>query len=410
MGLFDEEIDRRGTGSTKWDMMDRLYGVDPKDGLAMWTADSDYPTAPCVTEALRRAADFGVFGYFCDHQSYTAAVAWWMRERHGWEIEPDWIVPTQGLGHAIAQCVDLWTEPDAAVAIFTPVYHEFRNKTERLGRSVTECPLVRVGDRYELDLDAAEARLTGKEQILLWCSPQNPSGRVWTPDELRAVAAFAERNALLLVSDEVHHDFVFAGSRFVPMHTAAPEAEPRLVVAAAASKTFNIAGQKTGNLIIPDAQLRDAMRRRLAASDYQPAMLGLIMTAAAYSPEGAAWVDAQTAHLDANRALFDDMVRAIPGLRSLPLESTYLAWVDFSGTGLSFEAFDRRVREDAGIAASAGPSFGAGGRDLPSLQPGHHTDPGGGGRAAAATRFRRPSVTAAPADLGIFAKKKTGAD
>ena len=252
----------------------------------MWTADSDYPTAPCVIEALHRAADYGIFGYYRGHDSYNAAIRWWMRERHGWSIEPDWIVPTQGLGHAIAQCVDLWTDPGASVVIFTPVYHEFRNKVERLGRQVLECPLRREGDRYALDLEDAQARLTGQEQMLIWCSPQNPSGRIWTPDELRAVAAFAERNGLMLVSDEVHQDIVFAGNTFVPMHVAAPEAAPRLVVAAAASKTFNVAGQKTGNLIIPDPDLRQAMRRHLAKADYQPGMLGLIMTEAAYSARG----------------------------------------------------------------------------------------------------------------------------
>ncbi len=358
---FDQEIDRRGTGSSKWDLMESLYGVSPEDGLGMWTADSDYPTAPVVSEAVREAAETGIFGYGFDSAAYTDAIRWWMETRHHWQIERDWILTAQGLGNAIALCLDVWTEPGDGVVIFPPVYHEFAAKIRKAGRRVVECPLAREGDRYELDLEDAQARLDGSETMLIWCSPQNPSGRIWTADELRAVAEFAYENGLLLVSDEVHHDLVYAGERFVPMDVAAPGARSHLVVLTAASKTFNIAGQRTGNLIIPDATLRSEMAARLRTLDYAPNGLGVKMVTAAYSPEGAAWVDAQVAHLAGNRAVFDAAVNAIPGVRSLPLQSTYLAWVDFSGTGMSTEEIEARVRDGAKIAASKGPSFGTGG-------------------------------------------------
>ncbi|EPX87028.1 MalY/PatB family protein [Salipiger mucosus] len=360
--LFDTPIDRRGTGSSKWDLMERLFGVSPEDGLAMWTADSDYPTAPCVRAALQHAVDHGIFGYFSDRAPYLEAIRWWMETRHGWKIEPDWILTTQGLGHALAMCLDTWTDPGDAVAIFTPVYHEFPGKITRAGREVTTCPLARKGDRYELDLEDAQARLTGREKMIFWCSPQNPSGRIWTPDELRALADFAARNDLILVSDEVHGDLVYPGETFVPIDVALGGAHlDRLVVLTAASKTFNIAGLRTGNVIIPDETLRGQMAARLRQTDYDGNSLGMVAVTAAYSPEGAAWVDAQVAHLQANRAVFDEMVNAIPGLHSLPLQSTYLAWLDFSGTGMDFDEFDARVREDAKIAASPGPGFGPGG-------------------------------------------------
>ncbi len=361
---FDTFVDRRGTHSSKWDLMEKLFGVSPEDGLAMWTADSDYPTAPCVREAVRDAAEFGIFGYFGDYGAYHDAIAWWMRTRHGWDVDPDWILTTQGLGNAIALCIDIWSDPGDAVAIFPPVYHEFANKVRRAGRVVTECPLARAGDRYELDLDDAQSRLTGKEKLLIWCSPQNPSGRIWTVEELRAVAEFAERNRLVLISDEVHHDLIYAGQEFVPMAVAAPEARSRLVIATAASKTFNIAGQRTGNLIIPDPELREVLAARLRALDYAPNGLGVRMVTAAYSPDGAAWVDAQIAHLDSVRQMFDAGINSIPGIRSLPLQSTYLAWVDFSGTGMAFTEFSARTRDIAHIAASPGPDFGAGGESF----------------------------------------------
>ena len=358
---FETPIERRGTYSSKWDTMEQLFGVSQHDGLAMWTADSDYATAPCVTEALRAAADHGVFGYSWDYPDYKAAVCWWMKSRHGWTVDPDWVLTSQGLGNAIASCIQVWSDPGDAVAIFTPVYHEFALKIRKTGRVVTECPLARSGDAYVLDLDDAQARLTGRERILLWCSPQNPSGRIWCADELRAVSDFAARNGLLLVSDEIHHDLIYSGHTFVPLDLAVPGGRARTIYLTAASKTFNIAGQRTGNMIIPDPDLRAQMRKFQNSLDYRPSALGVRMIHAAYCPEGAAWVDAQMAHLDQNRRAFDAGVNAISGVRSLPLQSTFLAWVDFSGTGMEFAEFSARICERAKIATSPGPAFGSGG-------------------------------------------------
>ncbi|WP_170476846.1 MalY/PatB family protein [Ruegeria arenilitoris] len=358
---FNDLIDRRGTNSSKWDKMEQLYGVSPSDGLAMWTADSDYPTAPCVIEAVRKAAELGVFGYSWIHPEYLASIQWWMKNRHGWDVDTDWILTTQGLGNAIALSIDVWSEPGDGIVLFSPVYHEFAHKVNNAERRVVECPLVREGDTYVLDLEDAQSRLDGTEKLLLWCSPQNPSGRVWTPEELRAVAKFAERNGLILVSDEIHHDLVYPGSTFVPMDIAAPDARPWTVSLTAASKTFNIAGQRTGNMIIPDEKLRKQMRHRLKTLDYDPSALGVAMITAAYSPEGAEWVDEQIVHLQGNCRLFDETIAKIPGLWSMPLQSTYLAWVDLSGTGMEHAEFVRRLRQDARIATSSGPGFGAGG-------------------------------------------------
>ncbi|PSL17841.1 MalY/PatB family protein [Shimia abyssi] len=358
---FDTIIERRGTNSTKWDKMQRLYGVPAEDGLAMWTADSDYQTAPCVIDAVKQAAERGVFGYSWDHPEYKAAVQWWMANRHNWDIDTDWILTSQGLGNAIAMSITTWAAPGEGVVIFSPVYHEFAHKTKKCGRRLVEIPLVRDGETYVIDFDDAQRRLSGDERVLLWCSPQNPSGRVWTSEELRAVAEFAERNDLILVSDEVHHDLVYAGNTFVPMDVAAPEYRHRTVTLVAASKTFNIAGQRTGAMIIPDNALRATMKQTQQSLDYSPSSLGIDMITAAYSPAGAAWVDAQMAHLDGNRRLFDEAMNSIPGVWSMPLQSTYLAWVDFAGTGMSYDEINARFRDGARIAASSGPGFGAGG-------------------------------------------------
>ena len=327
----------------------------------MWVADSDYPTAPCVTDALQNAIKSGVFGYSWEYDDYLNAVAWWMNTRHNWQVDPDWVLTSQGLGNAIALCLQTWSAPGDGVVVFSPVYHEFAHKIAKNERKVVECPLALVDGRYELDLDDAQSRLSGDEKIMLWCSPQNPSGRVWTDDELRAVAAFAEKNELLLVSDEIHHDLVYPDANYIPTAVAAPEALPRLVVLTAASKTFNIAGQRTGNMIIPDPVLREKMRKQLNMLDYAPGMLAVSMITAAYTAQGAQWVDAQIAHLARNKAIFDEGINSIPGVKSMPLQSTYLAWVDFSATGMTHEEITARIHNVAKIAVSPGPAFGIGG-------------------------------------------------
>jgi cystathionine beta-lyase len=203
--------------------------------------------------------------------------------------------------------------------------------------------------------------MTGRERMLILCSPHNPGGRVWTPDELRAVAAFCIRHDLILVSDEIHNDLVYPAHRHTPMPLAAPEVQDRLVMMTATTKTFNIAGAHTGNVIIPDEGLRARFAARMLALGVSPNAFGLHMAAAACSPEGADWVDALMAYLDGNRRLFDAGINAIPGLRSMPLEATYLAWVDFAGTGMEPAEFTPRVEQTARVCASRGVTFGRGG-------------------------------------------------
>jgi len=196
---------------------------------------------------------------------------------------------------------------------------------------------------------------------VILCSPHNPGGRVWTADELRGVADFCVRHDLILVSDEIHHDLLFPGQKHIVMANAAPDITDRLVMMTAPTKTFNIAGAHTGNVIIADPALHKRFAARMNALGISPNSFGLHMATAAYSPEGAAWVDALMAYLDGNRQIFDAGINAIPGVRSMTLEATYLAWVDFSGLGMEPADFIRRVEQDAHIAANHGASFGLGG-------------------------------------------------
>ncbi|WP_371038194.1 MalY/PatB family protein [Rhodosalinus sp. FB01] len=359
---FDEVIERRGTHSQKWDKMERLYGVPAEDGLAMWVADMDFRPPPGVTRALARMVDHGIYGYFGDDSDYLDAIRWWMRERHGWDVAPEWIFTTHGLVNGTGLCVDAYTQPGDAVVLFTPVYHAFARVIRAAGRRVAECEMPVEDGRYVLDFDAWDAQMTGDERMLVFCSPHNPGGRVWSAEELRGVAEFARRHDLIVVSDEIHHDLVYPGApRHLPMTVAAPDILDRLVMMTATTKTFNIAGAHLGNVIVPDEALRARFAARMAALGISPNAFGLHMATAAYSPEGAAWVNALMAYLDGNRRIFDAGIAEIPGLSSMPLEATYLSWVDFSGTGMPGEEITARVEKDARIAANHGPTFGKGG-------------------------------------------------
>ena len=358
---FDDIIDRRGHLSSKWDMMEKNYGVPADDGLAMWVADMDFRSPDSIQDAVRAKLEHGIYGYLGDYGPYTSAIAWWMENRHGWQVEPDWVLTTTGLCNAVGLAVDTLTHPGDSVVLFTPVYHAFARVIRAAGRNVLECPLVNENGRYRMDFDACESLMTGKEKMMILCSPHNPGGRVWSKDELRAVGDFARRHDLLLISDEVHHDLVYPGQTHTPMPLADPGIADRLIMLTAPSKTFNIAGTHTGQMIVSNDTLRGQLKARMSALSLGTHDFGIAMTTAAYSPEGAAWVDELVAYLDGNRKLFDDGVNAIPGVTSMPLEATYLSWVDFSGTGMTREEYKRRVNKDARIAVNYGSTFGSGG-------------------------------------------------
>lgn len=360
---FDKLIERRGTHSAKWDLMEPIYGVPADDGISMWVADMDFEPPKSVQNALQAMLDHGVYGYYGDDAAYRDAICWWMQNRHGWAVDPAHIFTTHGLVHGTSMCVDAFTKPGDGIVLFTPVYHAFAKVITAAGRQVVECELVQNAGRYEMDFAAYDAQMQGHETMLILCSPHNPGGRVWTRAELQGVADFAKRHDLILVSDEIHHDLVMPGNTHIPM-AAIDGIADRLVMMTATTKTFNIAGAHSGNVIIADEKLRTDFAARMMAMGVSPNSFGLFMAQAAYSPEGAVWVDALVAYLDENRRLFDAGINAVPGLKSMPLEATYLAWVDFSGTGMAADEYTKRVEQTARIAANHGHTFGTGGGDF----------------------------------------------
>ncbi|MGF1658475.1 MAG: MalY/PatB family protein [Rubrimonas sp.] len=359
---FDAAVERRGTHSKKWDQIAAATGVAAADGIPMWIADMDFPAPPPVRASLAAAVAHGVFGYFGEPASWRDAVAGWALRRHGWEIDTRWITPSGGVCGAMGIAIRAFSEPGEGVALFPPLYTGFSGMVRATGRRIVEAPLAQMQGRFAMDLEALARDLPEDVRIVMLCNPHNPGGTVWTPAEIRALAEFCAERGLVLVSDEVWRDLVYPEARFTPAALAAPDCADRIVTLSAPSKTFNTAGLRCAEVVISDEELRRRYRREAHGSEATAVnSLGFIAAEAAYAG-GASWLDALLPYLAANRDRFAaGVAEAIPGARPMALQSTYLAWVDFAGTGLAQDEAMRRLRDVARIGVNEGPSFGPGG-------------------------------------------------
>ncbi len=329
---FDTPAPRAGSGAIKWDLRGSAFGSP--EALPFWIADSDYMSPPELVDALCDAVRRCVFGYNDPSPAYRQAVANWVETRHGWKIDTDWILPATGVVSEIANIVRAFTAPGDKILIQTPVYDPFAGVVKAAGRTVVENRLVRgEGLRYTMDLEDLERDLRSGVKLMILCSPHNPVGRVWTPEEVRSVAELCERHGTLLVSDEIHWDLIMPGHRhFTAGLAGTPD---NLIVLTAPSKTFNVAGLKCSNAIIPGA----AVREKLSAwqREYHietPNDLGLVACEAAYR-NCAAWCDRQNEYLAGNAALVREYLSEnLPEVRVAPLEGTYLMWLDTSASGV----------------------------------------------------------------------------
>ncbi len=363
---FDRVIERRGTHASKWDNMARLSGIESPDAIPMWVADMDFAAPPGVTAALTADVQRAVHGYYADTGSWAGALVDWMARRHGLRIEPAWVSPTPGIVSGLGLILQAVSAPGDEVVVFPPAYHAFRKIIVANERRILDAQLVETQGntraRYAMDLDALRTKLTPRTKVVFLCSPHNPGGTVWSADELRALAALCIERDLILVSDEIHCDLVFAGAKHTPTLAAAPEIADRLITCVAATKTFNLAGAHVGACITSNAALKRRLDARIAASglgSYNA--FGMAATEAAWRT-GEVWLDALLPYLAKNRDLFDARIEAAaPGARSMRLDGTYLAWVDLSATGLSPEDVAARVAKRARIYASPGTQFGPGG-------------------------------------------------
>lgn len=346
---FDAIIDRRGTGSEKWD---RYAG---RDVIPLWVADSDFLSPPAVIEALRKRADHGVFGYGAPTAGLVEATLAVCADEWDWAVDPEWLVWLPGLVCGINVTCRAVGESGRGVASFTPVYPPFLSAPRLMDRRLVTEPLA--GDNesgWSVDSARLEKTLTGDTDLLLWCHPHNPVGRAWRREELEAVAEACLRTRTVICSDEIHAQLILEqGVRHVPMAVLGPEVAARTITLLAPSKAFNVAGLGCALAIIPDEGLRRRFKRAKAGIVPGINVMGLAAAEAAWTG-GAAWLAAQNAYLRANRDLLAGRVAALPGVTMAPVEATYLAWLDVSALGLEDPA---AFFESHGLGLSDGKDF-----------------------------------------------------
>ncbi|MHA0856671.1 MalY/PatB family protein [Paenibacillus sp. CMAA1364] len=357
---FDQIIQRNETSSMKWDGMEHIFGV--KDLLPMWVADMDFLAPPVVLEALQERLAHGIFGYTLQCDSYYQAIMNWMNKRHQWDIEQDWIVYSPGVVPALSLIVQAFTQPDDKVIIQTPVYPPFYQVVKNHGRELIQNPLRLINGTYTMDLDQLESQIDDRVKLLILCSPHNPVGRVWTKEELLPLSELCARHNILVVSDEIHADLLFNKGSHTPYALLSDEAKNQSIICTAPSKSFNIAGLHTSNIIIPNPDIRSTFvetLQRYSLGSITP--FGLIATEAAYN-DGEEWLDACLAYIRGNMTYIGEYIdKLLPELKVTIPEATYLLWIDFSELGMNAEELDAFMIHEAKIACNSGIAFGADG-------------------------------------------------
>jgi cystathionine beta-lyase len=354
---FDRITDRKGTGSLKWDYVERKLGA--QDVIPMWVADMDFPAPPAVVDALVKRAAHGVYGYPMISRTLREAAVGWLRARFGWSVERESLLAAHGVVPSLSLCVRALTRPGDAIVVQTPVYFPFYGAVELNGRRLVRNPLVFRDGRYGMDFDDL-ARKTGREtRMLILCSPHNPVGRVWTRSELEGLGALARERDLIVVSDEIHGEIHYRGHPHIPTASVSEDLARRTVTLLAPSKAFNIAGLSTSLIIAGEASLREKVRSELRSSGLETGNLfGLIALETAYTRSGP-WLDELLAYLEGNVDFIEGFVaERLPALKFMRPEGTFLALLDCRGLGLAPEALHEFFWKRAGVYFSPGEIFG----------------------------------------------------
>ena len=355
---FDKVIDRRGTNSAKYDFA--AENGKPEDVLPLWVADMDFQVPRAVTEKLEEISRFGIFGYSSGTEEYFAAVHDWYLERFGWDIQKEWMLNTPGVVFAVAMAVKGLTEPGDGVLIQQPVYYPFKRVITDNGRRAVNSPLVLKDGRYEMDLEDFEKKLqTENVKLFILCSPHNPVGRVWTEEELRAVGELCLKYNVMVLSDEIHCDFVFGGHK----HHVFADLDERFaditVTCTAPSKTFNIAGLQVSNIFASNYEVRKKVYREIRNTGYGGlSIMGIAACQAAYEG-GSTWLEELKEYLKGNLDFLRSFLKErIPQVKLIEPEGTYLVWLDMRELGLTPEEQDRLMVEEAKLWLDTGTMFG----------------------------------------------------
>ena len=358
---FDTVPNRRGTNCFKYDFA-REMGM-PEDVLPLWVADMDFPTAPAVRERLHALAEHGIFGYTGVKDAYFSAVHNWYAQRFSWETQRSWLVTTPGVVFAIAIAIRAFTQKGDAILIQQPVYYPFANKVTENDRQLVVNPLVLKNGRYEMDFADMERKIVDYHvKMLLLCSPHNPVGRVWTKEELLRVGEICQKHGVLVVSDEIHADFTYAGHTHRVFASVKSEFADFTITCTAPSKTFNLAGLQNSNIFILNRQLRHAYKKELSACGCGGTnCMGMAACQAAYEA-GADWLEQLKQYLAGNLAYIRQFLREkLPEIALIEPEGTYLVWLDLRKLGLTEQQQRQLIVQDAKLWLDTGTLFGQGG-------------------------------------------------
>lgn len=367
---FDKIINRKGTNCLKYD-----YAVErgkPADVLPLWVADMDFTVSEEITKSLHAAVDHGIYGYTQPKDAYYNAITNWMEKNHNWKTKREWIMKTPGVVFALGAAVKAFTKPGDAVLIQNPVYYPFTNIIRDNDRRVIDNTLVyekRVTEgksQYSIDYEDFERKIVQENiKLFILCNPHNPVGRVWNSEELQYLGEICLRHHVIVVSDEIHNDFVYPGFE----HTVFANVDPRFaeftVTCTAPSKTFNLAGLQISNIFISNETLREAFQKEIDKTGYdEPNALGAVACEAAYRG-GQEWLDQLRAYLLENlNFLRAYLQEKIPQIHLVEPEGTYLVWLDCSELGISGKELDQFIVEKAGLWLDGGAMFGPSGADF----------------------------------------------
>ena len=362
---FDRIIDRNGTFSVKWDKDFLREQFKSDDVLPLWVADMDFQCPQPVIDALKRRAEQEIYGYSWHKTSvYLDAVSNWMRRRHEWKIDNEWIVFSPGIVPAIKMLVQTFTNIGEKVIVQPPVYYPFFSAVENNGRILLKNQLRYENKRYTFDFEDFEKKAKDPlTKMFILCSPHNPVGRVWTEKELRRLGDICLENNVLIISDEIHHDLILSGYTHTLFSTISEEFERNTIMCTAPSKTFNIAGLGTSNIIIPDDKLRESFSYTISNRNSvgSPNAFGIVALIAAYN-EAEEWLSQALKYIENNFKFLKEFVNErLPHVDFIDPEGTYLAWLDCNRLGMDDKKLSKFLLKKAKVALDDGIIFGPGG-------------------------------------------------
>jgi len=355
---FDAPVNNKNKNLLKW--QDPLVQVGVEDALPLWVADMDFETAPKIKEALLKRAQHGVYGYSIRSEGYCRSIIDWNIKRNGWKIEQNWITYSAGVVNALATLIRTFSRPEEGILIQPPVYHPFSQIIRRLKRKIVSSPLRIVNGQYIPDIKDFEYKIRQNQvRLFILCNPHNPVGRVFTKDELTAMGEICLKYRVLVVSDEIHSDLVYKDYQHIPFPLISEDFAQNSIVCTAPSKTFNLAGLSTANLVIPNQELKrsyDNACKDIGLEAYN--IFGAVACEAGYT-YGEEWLEQLLVYLEDNKNFALDYIRKrIPVLKAFDAQGTYFLWIDCRGLNLDKDALEYFLLQKARLWLSQGYLFG----------------------------------------------------